>query len=193
MPERENAVTPVRPPGSPFHPHDVDDALQPEALQGGEKTGPTPGREEHNRRPTVVVGIDGSDEAEAAVHWAVRHAQVTGAAVRAVAVWDQPVQFGDGVPLPAEEFEAEARAWLTAALPELRAAEPGAEVDTRLERGDPATVLLGLARDADLLVLGNHGRGAVAGVLLGSVAQRCAQRARCPVVLVPRPRRSVEV
>lgn len=136
-------------------------------------------------RPTVVVGIDGSDESRAAVRWAVRHARLTGAAVHAVAVWEQPIQFGDAVPVPAADFEAEARGWLAAALPELRSAGPGAEVHSHLEQGDPATVLIDRARAADLLVLGNHGRGAVAGVLLGSVAQRCARRARCPVVLVP--------
>jgi nucleotide-binding universal stress UspA family protein len=107
--------------------------------------------------------------------------------VHAVAVWHQPLQFGDGMPMPPEEFEAEARTWLTEALPDLRATDPGAEVHTHLEQGDPATALLERARDADLLVLGNHGRGAIAGALLGSVAQRCAHRARCPVVLVPCP------
>jgi nucleotide-binding universal stress UspA family protein len=93
------------------------------------------------------------------------------------------------MPIPAEEFEAAARAWLAEAQHELRATEPGVEVHTHLEQGDPATVLLHHARDADLLVLGNHGRGALAGALLGSVAQRCAHRSPCAVVLVPQARR----
>jgi nucleotide-binding universal stress UspA family protein len=46
-------------------------------------------------------------------------------------------------------------------------------------------VLLDRALRADLLVLGNKGRGGVTGAMLGSVAQRCAHHARCPVVLVP--------
>jgi nucleotide-binding universal stress UspA family protein len=60
-------------------------------------------------------------------------------------------------------------------------------VRTFLEQGDPAEVLVEHARHAEMLVLGNHGRGALAGALVGSVAQRCAQRAPCPLVLVPLP------
>lgn len=52
-------------------------------------------------------------------------------------------------------------------------------------------VLLDHSLQADVLVLGNHARSAWAEVLLGSVAQRCARRARCPVVLVSDPAQSV--
>jgi predicted dienelactone hydrolase len=38
-----------------------------------------------------------------------------------------------------------------------------------------------------LLVVGNTGRGALAGAVTGSVALRCAHHARCPIVLVPAP------
>jgi nucleotide-binding universal stress UspA family protein len=60
-------------------------------------------------------------------------------------------------------------------------------VDRQVRRGDAATELLTAARDADLLVLGNHGRGGIVGALVGSVAQRCAHHAGCPLVLVPAP------
>ena len=53
------------------------------------------------------------------------------------------------------------------------------------EQGDPSQHLLEHSKGAELLVLGNHGRGAFAGAMLGSVAQRSAQHSRCPVVLVP--------
>lgn len=135
-----------------------------------------------------MVGIDGSDEAAAAVGWAVEQAGRMGAVIRAVAVWQQPLQFGvSAVPPPRKEFEAEARRWLAHALPALGPDEPGAEIHTQTEEGDPSSVLLEQAADADLLVLGNHGRGALTGAFVGSVAQRCAHRAPCPVVLVPRP------
>ena len=52
--------------------------------------------------------------------------------------------------------------------------------------GHPTEVLLEVAREADLLVVGSRGRGELAGLLLGSVSQRCAERASCPVVVVPR-------
>lgn len=142
------------------------------------------GRSETRRR--IVVGIDGSPESRAAVHWALRHAEGIDGEVHAVAVWQQPIQFGaNGMPLPAQEFEAEARAWLDETVPDRDADRR--RVRTHLEQGEPAGVLLGHALRAELLVLGNHGRGAIRGALLGSVALRCVNHAPCPVLLVPTP------
>ena len=50
--------------------------------------------------------------------------------------------------------------------------------------GSPADVLIEAAEDAELLVVGSHGHGAVAALFLGSVSMRCAQLAPCPVVIV---------
>ncbi|WP_158895800.1 universal stress protein [Amycolatopsis anabasis] len=133
-------------------------------------------------QPTVVVGIDGSAPSRAALRWAVGYTRPTGTRVTAVAVWQAQLQFGPVPVFPGPEFEREAREWLDQALAEL-ADTP--DVVAEVGQGDPARVLIELARDAELLVLGNCGRGAVAAALLGSVAQRCAQHARCPVVLVP--------
>jgi nucleotide-binding universal stress UspA family protein len=180
MSERENEATPLRPAGlSPFHPRDVEDHLQPEAEPERPQPSQPGGR--------TVVGIDGSAQSLAALRWAVRYAQDTGAAVEVVAVWHQPVQFAGTLLAPAGDFEAEARKWLTEALPRLAPDEPGTHVETSLEHGDPSTVLVERARDADLLVLGNQGRGALTAAMIGSVALRCIQHARCPVVVVPTP------
>ena len=48
----------------------------------------------------------------------------------------------------------------------------------------PAPALIGLARGADLLVVGGRGRGGFAGLLLGSVSQEVAHRASCPAVII---------
>lgn len=53
--------------------------------------------------------------------------------------------------------------------------------------GHPAQVLIEATRDADLLVVGSHGHGAFAGMLLGSVSQHRVQHAHCPVVVVRSP------
>jgi nucleotide-binding universal stress UspA family protein len=134
----------------------------------------------------VVVGIDGSAESRAALRWAGRYAGRLGTPLCAVAVWQDQLQFGPASVFPEPEFAADARRWLDKALAELPADLTPTDVTTRVGRGDPVRVLVGVSRDAELLVLGNHGRGALAGALLGSVALGCAHHARCPVVLVPR-------
>ena len=64
---------------------------------------------------------------------------------------------------------------------------PGVAIDTVLREGFPATEIVAAARDlqADLIVLGTHGRSGVERLFLGSVAERVLRRAPCPVLTVP--------
>ncbi len=56
---------------------------------------------------------------------------------------------------------------------------------TEVASGDPAEAVVGLAQDrqADLIVAGSRGRGRLAGLLLGSVAQKSLAHAACPVLV----------
>jgi nucleotide-binding universal stress UspA family protein len=85
-----------------------------------------------------------------------------------------------------DHVTAEAELWLSDAVGELPA-EAAEVIDPRVERGDAAAILLEAARGAELLVLGNPGRGALTGALVASVAQYCVHHATCPLVLVPAP------
>lgn len=58
------------------------------------------------------------------------------------------------------------------------------DVEHHVVEGYPAEVLLAQSGQAQLLVIGNRGRGGFAGALLGSVSQHCVHHARCPVVIV---------
>jgi nucleotide-binding universal stress UspA family protein len=58
--------------------------------------------------------------------------------------------------------------------------------------GDPAEQLLEVSRDADLLVLGSHGRGFVGRLIMGSVCDRVVRAAACAVLVVP-PSKSGDV
>jgi nucleotide-binding universal stress UspA family protein len=71
----------------------------------------------------------------------------------------------------------------------LTADEHGVEADWEILQGEPATEIVRLAseRDADLIVLGSRGLGAVAGAFLGSVSREVLHEADRPV-LVARPR-----
>ncbi|GAA4990113.1 hypothetical protein GCM10025734_16780 [Kitasatospora paranensis] len=85
-------------------------------------------------------------------------------------------------------MEAEtARERFAGELRRVLAEAPSVEVRERLVRGNAADVLLAAAEGADLLVVGSRGRGTFARALLGSVSQRCAMHAPCPVVIVRPP------
>lgn len=191
-----------RPPGGYAAMEDVDQRRDTEVTvtsgRGGEPSylDAGSGAKDSDRQQLVVVGVDSSAAGAAALRWGVDEARVRGGRVLAIAVSDPPLVVGVGPDIAGglaaqsmideEQLAAAAGAWLTDALAALPV-EPGQAVERRVARGDAATVLLEAARDADILVLGNHGRGALAGALAGSVAQRCAHHAECPLVLVPAP------
>lgn len=138
----------------------------------------------------VVVGVDGSDNGDAAIGWALGYARDRDVTVRLVTAWAWEEVVGvPGARFPVEtkeEGEQRAREVLDEALEraddELRAA---VEIEPVVEFGKPSQVLLDAARDADLLVVGSRGRGGFKGLLLGSVSQQCVSHAPCPTVVVP--------
>ena len=134
----------------------------------------------------IVVGVDGTDASFDAVRWAVAEARVVGATVEVVHAWSLPTvgtSVGAGLILDGVQLEESARIELQHAMS--LADVDGASVVPTLVCGPPATVLAQVARGADLLVVGSHGRGALARAFLGSVSQRLAQHPPCPVVIVP--------
>lgn len=145
----------------------------------------------------VVVGLDGSPTAREALRWAVELAGTTGAAVEVIGAWSHPANYEwtvrttnyGLVPVPElparEDIEAAVRDSLDDAVSGV--ADSGVPVTRRAVEGNPATVLVEAAADADLLVLGRRGHGRVLDLLLGSVSEHCIQHATCPVVVVPLP------
>jgi nucleotide-binding universal stress UspA family protein len=64
-----------------------------------------------------------------------------------------------------------------------------APVDRWLEQGEPVAVILDVAQEAeaDLIVMGTHGRTGVGRLLIGSVAEQVLRKAACPVLTVKTP------
>ncbi|MFA3872595.1 universal stress protein [Streptomyces sp. MMCC 100] len=131
----------------------------------------------------IVVGIDGSTEGLAAAHWAAQEAQRRGTGLGVIHVWHRHPRPAPYVPMDSTERDW-AEQLLREAVRSVRAAHPGLRITERLVCDATVAGLLKATADADLLVLGSRGLGALGGFLTGSVSQRVVGRSTRPVVLV---------
>src|SRR6266542_296343 len=142
----------------------------------------------------IVVGVDDSTDAETALRWALREAVLRKASVEVVHAWQMPMSalpFGATLVVPADEAELDQAArdhldsLVDRALAELPADQP--DVVRTAVPGDAVMTLLDVSADADLLVVGSHGRTGIRKLLLGSTASNVVQHAACPVVVIRLP------
>lgn len=133
----------------------------------------------------VVVGVDGSASAAAALEWAARQAQLTGSELDALTAWEWPKSYGFATPVPeGYQPEQEARRILEKAIAGVRERYPDLTIKASVCEGYPIQTLLEASRDADLLVVGSRGHGELAGMLIGSVSGYCVAHAKCPVTVI---------
>ena len=130
----------------------------------------------------IVVVVDWSEPSKAALRWAIRQAELTGAEVEAVTTWWYPpgsrlAPTSDGL----VDLEGDAGKTLVGALAEVSGVAPDVVVCPRVVEGYPAEVVVRAACGADLFVVGTQGHGRLAAALLGSVSQHRVQHAPCPV------------
>ncbi len=151
---------------------------------------------------TIVVGVDGSEESQAALRWAAEEARLRNADLKVVYAYDyQPAwrqfRYGDDIMSSGTDTErmrerlehdaTEAREHADALVRDLAAdaGDTGGKVEAlAIEHSNPAEALVEASADADLLVVGSRGRGGFAGLVLGSVSQQCVQHATCPVTVI---------
>ncbi len=154
----------------------------------------------------VVVGVDGSPSARAALEWAADHAHHRGLDLHVLIVYrasDEPnphvakdgetgaSHLGDQARRAADwrtEHDRYARTEAEQRATTMVEALPGPLPETILTRTAtgrrPSEALIEAARDADLLVVGSRGRGGFVGLVLGSVSQQLSHHAPCPLVIV---------
>ncbi|WP_086723592.1 universal stress protein [Streptomyces carpinensis] len=133
----------------------------------------------------VVVGVDGSPSSYAALRWAAGYARLVGGVMEAIHAWDTQSVIGWTGPAIDPEFDLwQARERFTEELRNVIAYGHPVRLEEHLAEGDPSEVLIRASEGAELLVVGGRGRGGFARAMLGSVSQRCAQHAACPVVVV---------
>ncbi|OBH94802.1 universal stress protein [Mycobacterium sp. E2733] len=137
-------------------------------------------------RAPVLVGIDGSPASEAATAIAFDEASRRGVRLIALHAWTdlRVSDFKEMFPnfnLEAELSEQEET--LAERLAGWQERYPEVGIRRRIEIGDPASPLIEASEWAQLIVVGSHGRGGFAGMLLGSVAAAVVNRAKIPVIV----------
>lgn len=140
---------------------------------------------------TIVVGIDGSANSDAALDWAVAEASARGVPLH---VFSAGVHHGEGPKaiyddavvdaLIARESLADADQRLTVARSSILETAPGLAVSIESGLDRAADSLVALSRRAQVVVVGSSDHGPVVNAVLGSVASTLVTHAECPVVVV---------
>ncbi|MEJ4113581.1 universal stress protein [Corynebacterium kroppenstedtii] len=143
----------------------------------------------------VVVGVDDAGVADAAIEMAFAEARARSAPLRAVHTWiDMQVQASlaglNAAYKQWEDIEDDQRRLLAEHIGGYREKYPDVEVEEIVTRDRPVRALGDAAEDAQLLVVGSHGRGGFRGMLLGSTSRALLHEAPCPLMVV-RPESTV--
>jgi nucleotide-binding universal stress UspA family protein len=137
---------------------------------------------------TVVVGTDGSPNAEVAVREAARLAKSDGATVHLVTAYPNEPTYGETISSSAKRDRIDLREVAEGVLSRIESEleSEGLTVVTDAREGDPAAVILDVAReqDADLIVIGARGLTGLRRFLLGSVSSKLAHNAECSLLIV---------
>jgi nucleotide-binding universal stress UspA family protein len=141
----------------------------------------------------IVVGVDGSEASMSAARWALHEAHRSGAALTVVHVWQSSIALIGCSPQQASHIARlvdAAQRVLDGVIKRLRAEAEAAHVilDPVLIPGDPGPVLVDESTDADMLVVGSHGRSHNSPrgtAVLGSVSAYCVHHATCSTLIVP--------
>jgi nucleotide-binding universal stress UspA family protein len=153
------------------------------------------------RRPTldrVVVAVDGSDIAAEAVATVKRWPFLAATSIRSLSVAPTPPMrwpdelMGGSAARPARDRDTAGDVLLEHDTIAAQAAatlhDVGFDAVAEVRSGSPAPTIVAFAKewDADLVIMGSHGRTGVARLLLGSVARNVLHHASCSVLVVRR-------
>jgi len=136
---------------------------------------------------TILFPTDFSDAAESAFHLACSLARDHGSRVVLVHILTPPtVAYTEGIMLPPTQ-DIKDEVW--AKLDSIAPTEDTIEIERLMVEGEPANEILRLAKEhnADLIVMGTHGRRGLTRLLMGSVAEEVVRKSSCPVLTVKTP------
>jgi nucleotide-binding universal stress UspA family protein len=141
-------------------------------------------------KTAIVVGIDGSSNADRALGWAIEEAKIHSTAIRIVTAWHVPLAgySSHGAAPPASTSLPETVRGYAEKIAESAAAkaraEAGVPVETHVVEGTAAEALIEAAKADDRLVVGGRSKPALPLVVATSVSVQCALHAHCPTTIV---------
>jgi nucleotide-binding universal stress UspA family protein len=142
------------------------------------------------KRYGIVVGVDGSAASDAAACWAAREAAMRNVPLTLVHTFKTFVPTFPQIPMPsgvAEWQEDDGRKVLEQAVKIAKDAVPTdrkISIATEVKSSPPVPTLVEMSEEAEIIVVGCNGRGAVGRVLLGSVSSGVVRSAKCPVAVI---------
>lgn len=136
----------------------------------------------------LLLPVDFSEPSLKATEYAVTLARRFAATLHLLHVIEDPVVYlpmFESYPLPTrEQFETYAQDRLENWIPDADC--EGLKIERLWRHGKPHIEIIDYAEDSriDLIVIGTHGRGVAAHLLLGSVAEKVVRKAPCPVLTI---------
>ncbi|MGV9306641.1 universal stress protein [Nonomuraea sp. NPDC003727] len=136
-------------------------------------------------RGEIVVGVDDAPGGEPALAYAFEQAKLRGSRLRALHAWELPVHvYSPGLVYDLDEIRERQLKVVAETIAACRANHPEVEVVEDVRQAHPVQALTEASAQADLVVVGSHGRNPVERALLGSVSRGVLHHATCPVAVV---------
>ena len=150
----------------------------------------------HGLIKNVLVAVDGSENSDRALNFALDLAEKYGAAVTILNVSESPAMgavpiepttvSGESMVVFAKDLRRFHEEILSKAIARARAVKPSVSVSSKLREGDPALEIVAEAKEGlvDVVVVGHRGLSRVREIFLGNISEKVAHLAPCPVVIV---------
>ena len=143
---------------------------------------------EMTQEDIVVVAVDGSPASRNAVRWAANTANKRGIPLRLASSYTMPqFLYAEGMVPPQELFDdlqSETMEKIDEARAVAHEVAPDIKIGHTIVEGSPIDMLLDMAHDVTMIVMGSRGLGGLSGMVMGSVSAAVVSHASCPVVVV---------